>query len=323
MKKNFISILLPVYNAEKFLAETLDSLIRQTNKNFEIIAINDGSTDNSLKILQAYAARDSRIIVIDQVNQGLVKTLNSAADIAKGEFLARIDADDVALDRRLEFQLTAIKENSKRVLVAGGFDVMNEDGEILYHDAIPTNPQDILTAMYSRNPIAHGSILMRRSAFEMVGGYSEDCGPTEDYELWTRLSTMGEIFALSQTIFRWRVNPTGITSTKSDIMEKYMKINFEKFREIHPFELIHRRELKSRLARYIEDDPLHGIATKERVLQDLTNASFVLIKQRMLKQALHQLFIIASTGRTGFRFVYHRIAKAIKFHGRKAFTNSN
>lgn len=322
MKKNLISILLPVYNAEKFLPETLDSLIRQTNKNFEVIAVNDGSTDDSLKILEAYAARDSRIVVINQENQGLVKTLNLAAKQASGEYLARIDADDVALDRRLELQLAAIRENSSRVLIAGGFDVMNEDGEILYHDAIPTDPQDILIAMYSRNPIAHGSILMRRSAFEKVGGYSEDCGPTEDYELWTRLSTVGDIFALSQTIFRWRVNPTGITSTKSDIMENFMKINFEKFREIHPLKLVSRRELKAKLTRYIEKDPLHGIATKERLLQDLTNASFILIKQGKSSQAVRQLCIIASTGRTGLRFVRHRVTKAIKFHGRKLLTNS-
>lgn len=315
MKKNLISVLLPVYNAERFVAETLDSLIRQTNKNFEIIAVNDGSSDGSLKVLREYAKRDDRIKVIDQKNQGLVKTLNTAAKLSSGEFLARIDADDVALDRRFEFQLKAMKEDSNRVLIAGGFDVMNEDGEILYHDAVPTNYEDIINAMYTRNPIAHGSILMRRSAFEEAGGYSEDCGPTEDYELWTRLSKIGTIIALPQTIFRWRVNPNGITSTKSDIMEKHMKVNFVKFQELHPFKLVTRAALKEKFTHYVSVDPLHGVAMKERILQDLVNLSFVLLKQGRISDAIRQLFIISSTGRTGLRLVRYRVVKAIKYHG--------
>jgi len=315
VKKNLISVLLPVYNAERFVAETLDSLIRQTNKNFEIIAVNDGSSDGSLKVLREYAKRDDRIKVIDQKNQGLVKTLNTAAKLSSGEFLARIDADDVALDRRFEFQLKAMKEDSNRVLIAGGFDVMNEDGEILYHDAVPTNYEDIINAMYTRNPIAHGSILMRRSAFEEAGGYSEDCGPTEDYELWTRLSKIGTIIALPQTIFRWRVNPNGITSTKSDIMEKHMKVNFVKFQELHPFKLVTRAALKEKFTHYVSVDPLHGVAMKERILQDLVNLSFVLLKQGRISDAIRQLFIISSTGRTGLRLVRYRVVKAIKYHG--------
>jgi glycosyltransferase involved in cell wall biosynthesis len=315
VKKNLISVLLPVYNAERFVAETLDSLIRQTNKNFEVIAINDGSTDDSLKVLQEYAKRDTRIKVIDQENQGLVKTLNTATKQSAGEFLARIDADDVALDRRFEFQLKAMEEDSDRVLIAGGFDVMNEDGEVLYHDAVPTNYEDIVNAMYTRNPIAHGSVLIRRSAFEAAGGYSEDCGPTEDYELWTRLSKIGTIVALPQTIFRWRVNPNGITSTKSDVMEKHMKVNFMKFQELHPFKLVTRAALKEKSAYYVNLDPLHGVSMKERVLQDLTNASFILLKQGRTSDAIRQLFIISSTGRTGLRLVRYRIMKAIKYHG--------
>lgn len=322
VKKKFISVLLPVYNADQFLAETLDSLLRQTNKNFEVIAVNDGSKDSSLSILQEYAARDDRIIVVDQKNQGLVKTLNLAASKANGEYLARIDADDIALPRRFELQLKAMEENPTRVLIAGGFDVMNEDGEILYHDAVPTENSDILHAMYSRNPLAHGSVLIRRSAFEEVGGYSEDCGPTEDYELWTRLSKIGEIHAVPETIFRWRVNPNGITSTKSDVMERHMKVNLDNFQKMHPYSYVSRSELLSIGARYIEMNSLYGIAMKEHVLRDLTDVSFVLIKQGHPGKAIRQLLAVASTGRTGFRFVRYRINKAVKYHGSKLFKSS-
>jgi len=313
MKKNFISVLLPVYNAEKYLAETLDSLLRQTYKEFEIIAINDGSTDSSILVLKEYAARDKRIQVISQKNQGIVATLNRAAELAKGEFLARIDADDLALPRRFELQIKAIKADSSIVLVAGGFDVMNEDGEILYHDAVPSQSIDLLNAMRTRNPIAHGSVLIRKEAFDKVNGYNSDCGPTEDYDLWMRLAQIGKIVALPQTIFRWRVNPLGITSTKSELMEYHMRINLKKFRDEHPYTVVSRSELQDRLKVYMTNTQQHGIATKERVLEDTVNASMALIKDGSTLQAISQLLIVASTGRTGYRFVYHRIIKAVNF----------
>lgn len=322
VKKNFISVLLPVYNAEQFLAETLDSLLRQTNKNFEVIAVNDGSKDSSLYILNAYAARDERIIVIDQKNQGLVKTLNLAAQKASGEFFARIDADDTALPRRFELQLEAMQENPKRVLVAGGFDVMNEDGEVLYHDAVPTEHSDILHAMFSRNPLAHGSVLIRRTAFEKAGGYSNNCGPTEDYELWTRLSENGEIYAVPETIFRWRINPNGITSTKSEAMEKFMKRNLDSFQKMHPYSYISRSKLLATGNYYIQKSPLYGIAMKEHVLRDMTGVAFVLIKKGRPLEGARQLLAVASTGRTGLRFVRDRVNVAFKFHGSKLFKSS-
>ena len=313
MKKNYISVLLPVYNAEKFLAETLDSLLRQTYIDFEVVAINDGSVDDSLKILKRYAEWDSRIKVHTQQNQGLVKTLNKAATLAEGEFLARIDADDVALPRRFELQIKQLKKDSSIVLLGGGFDVMNEDGEILYHDAVPTNPTDLLNAMYTRNPLAHGSIMMRTNAFQTSGGYSPDCGPTEDYDLWVRLSNIGKVAALKQTIFRWRVNSTGITSTQSKAVESYMDSNLQKYNSLRPYKIVKRSALKQRLNNYVETDLLHGNAMKEKVLQDVINAAILLVKRRQYLRAFTQLSITASTGRTGLRLTRQRLAKIAKY----------
>lgn len=314
MKKNYISVLLPVYNAEKFLAETLDSLLRQTNEKFEIIAVNDGSTDSSLAILEEYAARDQRIVIVSRENRGLVKTLNEAAQVASGEFLARIDADDIALPRRFELQLAAINDDPGRVLIGGSFDVINENGEILYHDAVPTDFRDILNAFRVRNPIAHGSVLFRKDAFEKAGGYSEDCGPTEDYDLWIRLAKIGEIIAIKDTIFRWRVNTTGITSTQSKKMEKYMKQNLVGFWKDNPFHLISRRDLVSRGNNYVKTDDLRGVARKEAVLHDVTEISLVLGKRGEALKGLSQLMFVALTGRAGLRIVTGRIKKMLKYH---------
>ncbi len=318
MKRPKISVLLPVYNGEAFLAETLHSLINQTFENFEIIAVNDGSTDRSASILKKYQNFDSRIKIVNQENKGLVAALNNAVQVAQGEYLARIDADDIALPRRFEFQKKVLDNKHNCILVASNFDVINEDGEVIYNDSVPTKKSDIMRAMLFRNPIAHGSIMMRRSAFIEAGGYNPDCGPTEDYELWSKMVHLGDICVLPQTLFRWRINPDGITSTKSKVMEEFMKVNLTNFGKTHHFSLVPRRRLVKNLSSYLTEDPKHGAARKNVVLRDLTELSFIQAKNGRIWVAIKQLFIICSTGRSGLRTVKHRINNFIQFRlGRK------
>lgn len=312
--KDFVSVLLPVYNAEKYLAETLCSLMVQTHKNFEIIAVNDGSDDNSLSILQHYQSIDPRIIIIDQKNSGIVASLNRAASIARGEYLARIDGDDTALPTRFEHQVTELRSNPKCVLVASSFDVMDQESGFLYQDAVPTNEVDIRNAMYIRNPIAHGSVMMRKKTFFDAGTYSDSCGPTEDYELWTRLAGLGAIRIINKSLFRWRMNPDGITSTKSNIMEQHMRTNLENYWNENPFRLVTRKQLKSRTLNYIEKNRRLGVAQKSVVLNDLANIAIMLIKRRRVVDGCRQLAVIASTGRTGARVVKARLWSPIKYH---------
>jgi glycosyltransferase involved in cell wall biosynthesis len=307
---------LPVYNAEDYLAETLSSLLCQTHKDFEVIAINDGSTDRSLEILKKYSDFDDRILVIDQGNAGLVTTLNRAAEIASGEFLARIDADDIALPRRFQLQVEEFLKHPDCVLIGSQFDVINNDGELLYHDAVPTNSIDVINAMLIRNPIAHGSIMMRKETFIQSGGYSPHCGPTEDYELWSRLLSHGSVRILQPTLFRWRVNPTGITSTKSKIIEQFMKENIDKFWKEHPFKLQPRHTLIRKTRHYMQNNPIHGVSTKYALLRDLADISIELIKRGRPMDGARQLLIIASTGRTGLRIVRHRLTAPIKYHSK-------
>lgn len=314
MKKNFVSVLLPVYNAEKFLPETLGSLIVQSHTNFEVIAVNDGSTDGSLEILHKYAAFDSRIKVIDKKNEGIVKTLNTAAATASGEFLARIDADDIATPKRFERQVIELLEHPKCVLVASSFDVINEEGEFLYHDAVPTLQKDIMTAMLYRNPIAHGSIMMRKDAFDKAGGYSPDCGPTEDYELWSRLLDLGTIRVLPQFLFRWRVNSTGITSTQSDRMKQYMDKNLKLFWAKHNFTVVRRSKVIKDARHYMREDSRRGIARKETMLYDLCKVSLKLLRRRRYTEGLWQLLIVASTGRSGLRIVHRTLKESIDWY---------
>lgn len=315
MKKNpKVSVLLPVYNCEKYLAETLSSLICQTYENFEVIAIDDGSTDDSFAILKRYAAFDTRIRIFQQPNAGLVKTLNKAASLADGDLYARIDGDDLSTPKRIELQVHEMVAHPDCVLLGSSFDVIDEASEFIYHDAVPTLQEDIMLAMYYRNPLAHGSIMMRRAAFEMVGGYSPDCGPTEDYELWSRLIQVGSVRVLPNSLFRWRVNPQGITSTKSDTMKKYMDANIEQYWQDHPFHTISRRELVEKCRYYLSDKRRGSVSRKHAILHDLCKVSLKLMKRGRTMEGLYQLLVVCSTGRTGFRVMREVMREPINWH---------
>jgi glycosyltransferase involved in cell wall biosynthesis len=296
-----ITVLFPVCNAEDYVAEALFSVLAQTYRNFEVIAINDGSTDGSLRILQDIAASDSRVRVIDQPNQGIVKTLNTAAGLAQGRFIARMDSDDYSIRDRFELQHAILNEDPDIVLVAGCFEVMDSDGEYIYREIVPSNDRDIKRAMYVRNPIAHGSVMFRREVFEKLGGYSGDCGPTEDYELWSRMAEHGKFAAIDRTIFRWRVNPGGITTTKQRLVEKHMQANIDHYwRRNHPV-ILKRSEIMREGMAYIKKHKKHGLYMKTRVTADNIQIGVKLLRRRNYRTGIHQLWEVASTGRTGLR----------------------
>ncbi len=322
MKLPLISVLLPVYNADDFLQRTLDSLLYQTFENFEIIAINDGSTDASLEILTTYAKRDKRLVVVNQENQGLVKTLNNAACLAKGTYLARMDSDDISLPRRFEHQIEAFKKNPNAVLVGGGFDVMDEDDDILYHDAVTTQKEELYRSLYTRNPIAHGSVMFLKEAFDLSGGYSGECGPTEDYELWTRLTKYGDIIAVAPTIFRWRINPNGITKTKEKLMADHMKQNINKFTAEHPPEVVSLSYLRKRGHYYVSTYEQHGIGMKHTMLRDCVGLGMSFMRTKRYWLALKQFVAVALTGRTGLRIVIERFKNTSHFY-LKEFSSRN
>lgn len=309
-----VSVLLPVYNAEPFLARTLDSILYQTFEDFEVIAINDGSTDNSLDILRRYEKRDSRIRVVDQKNIGLVATLNKAANLARGDYFARMDSDDISLPRRFELQVALLDKNPHTVLAGGCFDVMDENDDIIYRDAVPTEKEELYRALFVRNPLAHGSVMFKKEAFVRAGGYSAECGPTEDYELWSRLVEYGDIAGIPVTIFRWRINPRGITQNKQDVMHHHMKQNIERFITNREIPYTKRSYLVRRGRYYVKTHELHGIGMKEAMLHDCLNIAILLAKRKRYLLALRQLFSVVFTGRTGTRFAIDRLKMSIKYH---------
>ncbi len=212
---------MPVFNAAATCDHALASLVAQTFADFEVIAVDDGSTDASLTQLQRWAARDSRIRVIVAPHRGLVQALNHGLDHCSGEYVARMDADDWSHPERLHRQRLLLCEQSD-ISVAGclveAFPPQQVgEGFRIYLDWLNAlvQPADIAREIFIESPIVHPSAMMYREELLSLGGY-QDHGWPEDYDLWLRYHTAGKRFAkVPAPLFRWREHPARMTHTDS------------------------------------------------------------------------------------------------------------
>jgi glycosyltransferase involved in cell wall biosynthesis len=300
-----ISIIMPVYNTEKFLRESIDSLLRQTYDHFELIIINDGSSDNSQKIIDYYAKLDSRIHAINQSNKGVVATCNYAASLAKGAYINRHDSDDVAFDTKLEHLVQQACEHPNAVIVTGSIEAISEEGEFVYRELVPLTDDDIKRALYMRNPIPNGATLVKKEAFDSVNGYDEVFA--EDCHLWTKLFSEGEFTATPKIVYKWRLNLSGLTHTNNQKSIEKEREYVQYLWEATAPRPLTRLEIKHKSATYLQDAGKHGVDFKKLFLYDLARLSIHLIKRGHSWEGIKQLFAIASTGRTGFKTVIKRL----------------
>lgn len=310
--KPTVSVILPVYNAGKYLAEALDSILNQTYDDFEVIAINDGSSDNSLEILNSYAKRDNRVRVISQKNHGLVYTLNHGISLANGEYIARMDGDDISLPRRFELQVKELKANKEVVLAAGIFEVINEYSEFVRLDVTPVKDADIKRTLHLYNPLAHGSVMFRKEVFLRIGGYRDDVGPTEDFELWTRFAEAGKFICIPHGIFRWRLNPEGITHTVNSYMIEMTKKHINKMWETLPPTVVGWSELRRRGSYYVSNYGERGIKMKLIMLDNNCHIAIKLMAKGKWLAGLRQLFAVALVGRSGVKVVVPRVLHTLR-----------
>lgn len=209
-----ISVIMPVYNAKKYLDEAIKSILNQTYKDFEFIIINDGSTDNSLDIIKSY--QDDRILLIDRKNKGLVYSLNEAIGICKGEYIVRMDADDISMIHRLEIQLDYMFRNDLDIC-GGDFVSMSENSELLNVFNIPKTQDEILIAMTNTIPFAHPSVMIRKK-FLIKNNLLYKNVQAEDIDLWVRMYNCGAKFGnLNDIILKYRVVSTSLSHSKEKI----------------------------------------------------------------------------------------------------------
>lgn len=206
-----ISIILPVFNADKYLSKALDSILNQTFFNFEVICINDGSNDKSLDILKKYEANDNRIIVISRENKGLIYSLNEAISLAKYDYIARMDADDINRPDRLKKQLSYLTKHQDIAVLGCSYDLIDKNDKLISTRKPVSSSFFIKSSLLFGSPFAHPSVMFNRKLLGNNLYYDEQYLFAEDYELWLRLSKKYKFKNLKDKLFLYRVINTSIS----------------------------------------------------------------------------------------------------------------
>lgn len=210
-----VTVLIPVYNCAAHLRQSVDSILAQTFQNFEILLIDDCSADGSREIVRMYAEKDARVrAVLHSKNIGLAATLNEGIELAKGEYIARLDQDDEALPRRLEYQVTYLDANNDVALVGGQPFNMGATPEHDKRVYLPTDPAEIAERLPRENCIYHPAVMYRREVVRALGGYRTEFKNAEDYDLWLRISLNHRLANLSEPVIRYRLNVSGMSYSR-------------------------------------------------------------------------------------------------------------
>jgi glycosyltransferase involved in cell wall biosynthesis len=208
-----VSVVMPVLDAARFLPAAVDSVLRQTLSAFEFLIFDDGSSDGSKEMLRRYAATDARIRLFLREHRGYVTWLNEGIAGAHGEFIARMDADDVCLPRRFESQVAFLREHGDHVAIGTSYVSIDADGEPLLVHHQETSPDEVGRRLRrgQLGVIAHPTCMMRRDAVARVGGYQERFETTEDLDLWLRLLEHGRLANVSDVLLEYRHHHSNIT----------------------------------------------------------------------------------------------------------------
>jgi glycosyltransferase involved in cell wall biosynthesis len=211
-----VSAVLPCYNAAAFVAEALESLLAQNYRDFEVLALDDGSSDTTLAILQSFAARDSRVQAIACPHRGLVATLNDGLERARGEYIARLDADDIALPGRFARQVAYLDAHPACVLVGSRAERIDSDGEPISRTGrLPLDAAAVAEKLRrKRMAVLHPAVMARRTAMLAAGGYYAHEFGAEDTGLWRRMLDHGEIVNLPDVLIRKRRHAGAITLSR-------------------------------------------------------------------------------------------------------------
>lgn len=200
-QKPLITVLMAVYNSESWLAESIPSVLQQTFKNFEFIIVNDGSDDGSLKIINQFEKKDSRIRAYNKPNSGLADSLNYGIAKARGEWIARIDADDICNVERLQKQIERARLNTNLVLIGSGLVIIDENGKKGKVHHYPDRHIRLMRSLSRGSPFfAHSSAFFKLAAVRELRGYRTQFHRSQDLDLWLRLAELGEITCIKEPL---------------------------------------------------------------------------------------------------------------------------
>jgi glycosyltransferase involved in cell wall biosynthesis len=211
MKKPLISVVMVVCNVDRFLAGAIESILQQTYPDFEFIIVDFGSTDGSKATALTYAAKDSRITFQTIPNCTLPEARNAACLMAQGQYIAVMDADDIAVPERLAWEIDFLEKRPEVGFVGGATEWIDATGRALRVNFFPTDDHDIKSALTIRCPYSQPTVLIRKEAFDSVGGYRSVFLQAEDYDLWTRIAERYQCANLDRVVLKYRVHPHQIS----------------------------------------------------------------------------------------------------------------
>lgn len=209
-----ISVIMPAYNAEKYIKEAIDSILNQTYADFEFIIINDGSSDRTEEIILSY--NDPRIVYVkNEKNLGVASSLNRGLETAGGEYIARMDSDDISMPERFEKQVAYLKNHESTVVLGtaiNSFDGIGFQSQKTFSQDL----EDMKVDLFFSCGLAHPSVMMRRDVIRELGGYDPNYNGLEDYELWCRVIEKYEITTLPDILLRYRIHENQVTKNPSE-----------------------------------------------------------------------------------------------------------
>lgn len=222
MSATFISVILPVLNAEKFISAAIHSILSQTSCAFELLVVDNGSTDGTWNKIQLHAQKDKRIRILQEPRRGIAYALNTGLIEAKGTYIARMDADDISFPERLHAQATFLDQNPETGLVSGLVKFIGDEtkskgfNEFVNQLNAWKDEVSMYTYRFVETPVAHPSVMFRKSLIEKWGPYTEQEEP-EDYELWLRWFSHGvRIHKLNQYVLQWTDLPNRLSRTNKN-----------------------------------------------------------------------------------------------------------
>jgi len=214
MKNPLVSVIMPVFNAEKYVGEAIESILNQTFADFEFLIFNDGSIDNSSNVIQKYASTDPRIVFYNySENTGYVKHLNEGVQLAKGTYIARMDADDISLPERLAKQVLVMNTNPDIGICGTWFKLF---GDIELEVRHPSQHDDIKIHLLRHNTIGHPTVLAKKVLLS-ENPYEANMVPSEDYHLWIRLSQIAKFHNLPEVLLYYRWHNANISQSKAEL----------------------------------------------------------------------------------------------------------
>lgn len=222
MKRVNISVLMPVYNAEKYLKTSVESILNQTFGDFEFIVVDDGSTDGSWKILEDYKRKDKRIIALrNRYNLGTSKTLNRGLAVARGKYLVRMDADDWSYPDRLQRQYDYMEKHPEVGISGGTIEVCDKNLDTVYRRKYPLTNKDARKIIFCYSPFAHPATIWNTELMKRAGGYNENIPLSQDCELYFKIGKFAKFGNLKKTLLKLRTHSGSSSVSKDTLQEQY------------------------------------------------------------------------------------------------------